>query len=109
MMLSYCLDKLNDLVILGVGGATHPLDAQLSEHLEEVENMISCQENGQDQTSTPMLTPKKQDLASRRLMSQMTSTPQANRSLLDVSGSCRSEARPSPERLDAQMRHLTGQ
>ena len=76
------LDRLR-----GLGGSSHPLDAQLSEHLEEVENLLSSQgENGSDgdgaaSFTTPMTTPKKYDLASRRLMSAMTSTPQSNRSI----------------------------
>ena len=101
--------------IRGLGGASHPLDAQLAEHMEDVENMLKNEENlvneGEETSVTPTLdTPKKYDLASRRLMSQLTSTPQGHRSLFDgnVSGG-RSEARPSPERLDAQMRHLTGE
>ena len=66
---------------------------------------------GGDEVATPSLdTPKKYDMASRRLLSQLTSTPQGHRSLFDgnLSGG-RAEARPSPERLDAQMRHLTGE
>ena len=76
------LDRLR-----GLGGSSHPLDAQLSEHLEEVENLLSSQgENGSDADgaasfTTPLTTPKKYDLASRRLMSAMTSTPQSNRSI----------------------------
>ena len=104
------LDRLR-----GLGGASHPLDSQLSEQLEEVENMLSSggSDNGQEpEFSTPMITPKKQDIGVRRLLNQMTSTPQSSKSVFDgnvsVGGSARSEARPSPERLDAQMRHLTG-
>ena len=101
--------------IRGLGGASHPLDAKLAEHMEDVENMIKSEDNLSPEVEetaviTTLDTPKKYDMASRRLISQVTSTPQGHRSLFDgnVSGG-RSEARPSPERLDAQMRHLTGE
>ena len=96
--------------IRGLGGASHPLDAQLAEHMEDVENMLKNEDVNESAVTPTLDTPKKYDLASRRLMNQLTSTPQANRSMFDanVSGG-RSEARPSPERLDAQMRHLTGE
>ena len=63
--------------------------------------------------TTPLTTPKKPEL-SKRLMSGglmsggLTSTPQPGLRSLNTS-SARLEARPSPERLDAQMRHLTGE
>ena len=100
--------------IRGIGGASHPLDGQLAEHMEDVETMLKNEDagaEGGDEVETPSLdTPKKYDMASRRLLSQLTSTPQGHRSLFDgnLSGG-RAEARPSPERLDAQMRHLTGE
>ena len=103
------LDRLR-----GLGAGGHPLDSQLSEHLEEVESLLNSQgSNGGDtEVEVPVLgtPPRRGDsLAARRVLSQqLTSTPQ--RSIFDgnVSG-VRSEARPSPERLDVQMRHLTGE
>ena len=71
--------------IRGIGGASHPLDGQLAEHMEDVETMLKNEDagaEGGDEVATPCLdTPKKYDMASRRLLSQLTSTPQGHRSL----------------------------
>ena len=100
------LDRLR-----GVGGGHHPLDSQLSEHLEEVENILTSYsgDSGADaEYTTPLTTPKKPELSKRLMSGGLTSTPQPGLRSLNTS-SARLEARPSPERLDAQMRHLTGE
>eukprot|EP00092_Neocalanus_flemingeri_P036782 GFUD01040043.1.p1 GENE.GFUD01040043.1~~GFUD01040043.1.p1 ORF type:complete len:2751 (-),score=928.30 GFUD01040043.1:212-8194(-) len=104
------LDRLR-----GAGGGHHPLDSQLAEQIEEVENMLVGSSNGTEpelapSLPTPVGTPKRSAPSISRLASQLTSTPQTNRSLFDSNTSLgRVEARPSPERLDAQMRQLTGE
>ena len=104
------LDRLRSL-----GAGAHALDSQLSEQLEEVESLLNMQGGAGEQVvdSGAMLgtPPRRGDpTAARRVLSQLTSTPQSQRSIFDgnISG-LRSEARPSPERLDVQMRHLTGE
>ena len=95
-----------------------PLDQQLGESIEEVEGLIAgcgglAQEEGVPNglaTPTVGVTPR------RLLMSQVTSTPNnrsmtSSRMLFGAGGEttvgAREEARPSPERLDAQIRSLT--
>jgi hypothetical protein len=105
-------------------GRDSPLNQQLGESIEEIEGLIAgCDglaaddglENGLPSgIATPTIagTP-------RRLVSQITSTPN-NRSMTSSrmlfaaagestlgAGGGREEARPSPERLDAQIRSLT--
>ena len=93
------------------GGGGHTLDSRLSDHLEEVESLLSGSNGVEVETSTVLGTPPRGDpVAARRILTQLTSTPQTQRSMFDGNSSgLRSEARPSPERLDAQMRHLTGE
>jgi hypothetical protein len=106
-------------------GRDSPLNQQLGESIEEIEGLIAgCDglaadgglENGLPSgIATPTIagTP-------RRLVSQITSTPNnrsvtssrmlfaaAGESTLGAGGGGREEARPSPERLDAQIRSLT--
>ena len=94
------LDRLR-----GLGGAAHPLDSQLAESIEEVESLLGSV--GEEGESSPVRGPP----PARALLAQLTSTPHMSRTLFEgTSGSPgRVEARPSPERLDAQMRQLTGE
>ena len=94
------LDRLR-----GLGGAAHPLDSQLAESIEEVESLLGSV--GEEGERSPVRGPP----PARALLAQLTSTPQLSRTLFEgTSGSPgRLEARPSPERLDAQMRQLTGE
>ena len=98
-----CLDRVRGLAQPG-----HALDNVLAERIEEVEQSLatltSSLANGQesvDSGAQSLATPRRTPLL------QHTSTPA--RQLFDQNTSLREEARPSPERLDLQMRQLTGE
>ena len=96
-------------------GAKHPLNQQLSEHIEEVENMLGGggAEGEEDEVVVAGNGTPRRLGGVTRLMEEAgsTSTPNITRTLfsqdrqtpLNSPGVGRAEARPSPERLDAQV------
>ena len=96
-------------------GAKHPLNQQLSEHIEEVENMLGGggAEGEEDEVVVAGNGTPRRLGGVTRLMEEAgsTSTPNITRNLfsqdrqtpLNSPGVGRAEARPSPERLDAQV------
>ena len=105
--------------IRGLGQTSHPLDAVLAEQIEEVEQLIASANMGLlNGTSRPEVV----DVSTNNLVngSQFGSTPirplpqrlqtsTPSLGLFEANSSLREEARPSPERLDAQMRQLTSE
>ena len=98
------------------GGAHHPLEQKLAEQIEGVEYLLaSSGSNGSEPETAPSLptpveTPNRSVDPLGRLAAQLTSTPSTSRSLFDGNSSLgRVEARLSPEKLDSQMRQLTGE
>jgi len=91
--------------------ASHPLNQQLPECIEEVENLLAGVGVNGEEEATPIGTPRRV-LGVTRLEEELTSTPNMARSLFGnqnssyVNSPSRTEARPSPERLDAQVRNL---
>ena len=94
-------------------GTSHPLDAALAERIEEVEQLLAGAAAGLTNGGTSALagTPGPASLAGtpRRPLPQHLQTSTPARSLFEHNASLREEARPSPERLDAQMRQLTSE
>ena len=106
--------------IRGLGQTSHPLDAVLAEQIEEVEQLIASANSGLLNGSRPTEVADSSSLGNgtqilgslgtplRPLPPRLqTSTP--SRGLFEANSSLREEARPSPERLDAQMRQLTSE
>lgn len=99
--------------------ATHPLNLQLTERIEEVENILAG--SGTDSSGEPEEISNGEIRGSPRrlagvasLVEEMTSTPNVTRSLFGtdrnsslINSPRRTEDRPSPERLDAQVRQLS--
>ena len=108
--------------IRGLGQTSHPLDAVLAEQIEEVEQLIASANSGLLNGTRPEVVDSSSNLLSNGsgLMGSLgtplrplpprlqTSTPSRG-GLFEANSSLREEARPSPERLDAQMRQLTSE
>ena len=106
--------------IRGLGQSSHPLDAVLAEQIEEVEQLIASANAGLlNGTNRPEVVDSSSINVSvlpicgtpmRQLPPRLqTSTPSMGGALFETNSSLREEARPSPERLDAQMRQLTSE
>ena len=117
-MLKTVIDNFLLVRIRGLGQTSHPLDAVLAEQIEEVEQLIASANSGLLNGTRPEVV----DSGSLGNGSQLgslgtpmrplplrlqTSTP--SRGFFEANSSLREEARPSPERLDAQMRQLTSE